>query len=219
MEAEPRSAVGTGPNRRLRAGGKVPAVLYGDKKDSVPLAVDPKELIRVIRSHGGINTIFELAVQGTKGKVNVMIKDYQLEPVEHVLLHADLVRVAMDKQMTLDVTVELTGTATGVKVGGGMLDFVARTVEISCLPADIPETIVADVTEMDIGHYLRAGELALPERIELLSDPAMVIAHVLAPREEEVVEEEGEEGAEGVAEGEGEATESKTEGADEGKKE
>jgi large subunit ribosomal protein L25 len=185
MEAEPRTDSGKGPNRRLRASGRIPGVLYGGKKEAVPVALDPKAIIAIIRSHGGVNTIFELGVKGAKGKENVMIREYQLEPIEHKLLHADLVRVAMDKELTLDVAIELTGTAVGVKVSGGMMDFVTRAVEISCLPKDIPETIVADVSHLELGQYLRASELQLPPGVKLVSEANVVIAHCVAPKAEE----------------------------------
>jgi large subunit ribosomal protein L25 len=141
--------------------------------------------VGIIRSHGGVNTIFELVVKGSKGNENVMIREYQIEPVEHRLLHADLVRVAMDKELTLDVNIELSGTAVGVKVSGGMMDFVTRAVAISCLPKDIPETIVADVSHLELGQYLRASELKLPAGVKLVSDANVVIAHCVAPKAEE----------------------------------
>src|SRR3989304_9418524 len=118
MEAEPRTDVGKGPNRRLRGSGRIPGVLYGGKKETVALSLDPKAIVGIIRPHGGFNPIFELGFKGAKGKENVMIREYQLEPVEHNLLHADLVRVAMDKELTLDLTIGLTGTAIGVKLSG-----------------------------------------------------------------------------------------------------
>ena len=212
MEAEARTSFGKGPNRRLRAAGKIPAVLYGDGKDVLPLSVDPKAVAGIIRSHGGVNTIFELSVKGAKGKDNVMIREYQLEPVEHSLLHADLVRVSMDKTMTLSVSIELTGVAIGVKRDGGMLDFVTRAVEVSCLPTDIPETLVVDVSELAIGDFVRASSLSLPKGVTLESEANVVLAHVLAPKaeteetpEDEAVAEgaEGAEGAEASAEGGG----------------
>lgn len=216
LEVEPRDSFGKGPNRRLRAQGMIPAVIYGEKKDSVPVSVDPKLLVGILRSHAGINTIFGITVKGVGGTENVMIKDYQLEPVEHELLHADLIRVAMDHVMTVSVHVELKGIAAGVKNEGGIMDFVHRTVDVSCLPADIPETIEADVTELSLGQLIRAGELKLPEKVTLESAPGVVIAHVIEPKkvEEEVAEEvaaeveEAPEGAEpevikkGKAEGE-----------------
>jgi len=207
VEAEPRSSFGKGPNRRLRASGKVPAILYGSAKEVVALAVDPKQVVNIIRSHGGVNTIFELSVKGVKGSESVMIKDYQLEPVEHALLHADLIRIAMDKEMTLSVTIELSGIAEGVKTGGGMLDFVTRAVEVSCLPKDIPETIVVDVMALEIGDYIRVSDLEVPERVTVISEANVVLAHVLAPKAEEVEEPTEEEAAAAAAAAEGESPE------------
>jgi large subunit ribosomal protein L25 len=201
VEVEPRASFGKGANRKLRAKGLIPAIVYGEKKDSVPVAIDPKVLVGILRSEAGANTIFDLQVKGTAGTENVMVKDYQLEPIEHQLLHADLIRVAMDHALTLSVQVELTGIPVGVKNEGGMLDFVSRSVEVSCLPSDIPERIKADVSHLELGKLMRAGELELPERVTLLSDPGLVIAHVEAPK----VEEEPE--AEVVAEGEAEGAE------------
>jgi large subunit ribosomal protein L25 len=221
MEAEPRTDVGKGPNRRLRASGRIPGVLYGGKKETVALSLDPKAIVGIIRSHGGVNTIFELGLKGAKSKENVMIREYQLEPVEHALLHADLVRVAMDKELTLDVTIELTGTAIGVKLSGAMMDFITRAVEISCLPKDIPETIVADVSHLELGQYLRASELKLPPGVKLVSDANVVIAHCVAPKAEEE-EKPAEavaaaEGAEGAAGAEGAEGAAKAEASKEGK--
>jgi large subunit ribosomal protein L25 len=110
----------------------------------------------------------------------------------------------MDKELTLDVVIELTGTAVGVKVSGGMMDFVTRAVEISCLPKDIPETIVADVSHLELGQYLRASELKLPSGVKLISDANVVIAHCVAPKaeeEEKPAEAAAAEGAEGAVEG------------------
>jgi len=224
MEAEPRTDVGKGPNRRLRASGRIPGVLYGGQKETVALSLDPKAIVGIIRSHGGVNTIFELGVKGAKGKENVMIREYQLEPVEHNLLHADLVRVAMDKELTLDVTIELTGTAIGVKLSGAMMDFITRAVEISCLPKDIPETIVADVSHLELGQYVRASELKLPPGVKLVSDANIVIAHCVAPKAEEeekpaeaAAAAEGVEGAEGAAGAAGAEGAAKAEAPKEGK--
>lgn len=213
VEAEPRSSFGKGPNRRLRASGKVPAILYGSAKEVVALAVDPAQVVNIIRSHGGVNTIFELSVKGVKGSESVMIKDYQLEPVEHALLHADLIRIAMDKEMTLSVTIELAGIAEGVKTGGGMLDFVTRAVDVSCLPKDIPETIVVDVTALEIGSYVRVSDLEVPAGVTVISEGNVVLAHVLAPKAEEVEELTEEEAAAAAAASESPEGES----ADEGK--
>jgi large subunit ribosomal protein L25 len=193
VEVEPRDSTGKGHNRRLRAKGLIPAVVYGEKAESVPVSVDPNVIASILRSHAGSNTIFELRIKGRKSSDNVMIKDYQLEPVEHELLHADLIRVAMDHAMTVSVNVELQGTPYGVKNEGGILDFITRSVEITCLPGDIPETIVADISGLALGEHLRAGDLVMPEKVTVETAPGVVIAHVITPK---VVEEEEEAAAE-----------------------
>ena len=222
IEAEPRAAFGKGPNRRLRAQGMIPAIVYGEGGDTVPVSVDPGDITRILRSHAGSNTIFELRIKGKEDTQNVMIKDYQLEPVEHGLLHADLIRVAMDHAITVSVHVELTGTPVGVKNQGGLLDFITRSVEITCLPRDIPETIVADVTDLTIGQHLRAGDLRLADTVTLETEPGLVIAHVIAPKKAEEEEEAAaaaEEAAEEAAEPEvikkGKAEEAGEEGSKE----
>ncbi len=187
VEAEPRSTFGKGPNRRLRSQGKIPAVIYGEKEETLSVSIDPKDIIGILRSHGGGNTIFELRIEGREGTTSAMIKDYQIEPIKHELLHADLVRIAMDNVLSLSVNIELRGTPIGVKTEGGMLDFITRTVDVTCLPKDIPETLVAEISDLAIGDHLRVGDLTVPEGVTLETAPGVVIAHVIAPK---IVEEE-----------------------------
>ncbi len=190
VEAESRASFGKGANRRLRGQGMVPAVIYGRHQDAVAVAVNSAELVGILRSHAGTNTIFGIQIKGAKGTENVMIKDYQLEPVEHELLHVDLIRIALDTVMTISVHVKLQGIPEGVKNEGGILDFVARSVDVSCLPTDIPEGIPADVSGLALGQLMRAGDLKLPEKVTLETEPGVVIAHVILPKKVEEVEEE-----------------------------
>ena len=191
VEAEPRDAFGKGPNRRLRSQGRIPAVLYGEKEEAVAVSVDPRDITSILRSHAGRNTIFELRIKGRAETTSAMIKDYQIEPIKHDLLHADLVRIAMDHILTVSVNVELKGTPVGVKNEGGMLDFSTRSVDITCLPKDIPETIEADITGLSIGQHLRVSDLPIPENVKMETETGLVIAHVIAPKKaEEVAEEE-----------------------------
>ncbi len=192
IEAEPRNAFGKGPNRRLRSQGKIPAVIYGEKEETLSVSIDPKDIIGILRSHGGGNTIFELHIKGREGTTSAMIKDYQLEPIKHELLHADLVRIAMDNVLTLSVNVELLGTPVGVKTEGGMLDFITRTIDVTCLPRDIPETIAVDVSELAIGDHLRVSDLTIPEGVTLETATGVVVAHVIAPKKVEEEEAEAE---------------------------
>lgn len=183
VAAERRTESGKNVNRRLRAKGMIPGVLYGAAKQAIPVSVSPKEITAILRSASGENTLFDLDVQGSKRKV--ILKEFQLEPVKGSLLHADFYEVALDKLLEVKVHVELKGTPVGVKVQGGILDFVTRELEVECLPTDIPERIEVDVTGLELGKHVRVSELALPAKVKVLTEPDVVIAHVVAPRAEE----------------------------------
>jgi large subunit ribosomal protein L25 len=199
VAAQSRSETGKNLNRRLRSRGLIPGVLYGTGKPAVQVAVSPKEITSILRSASGENTLFDLEVEGARRKV--ILKEYQVEPLRGALLHADFYEVALDKPIEVSVHVELTGVPTGVKVQGGVLDFVTRELEISCLPTDIPDKIVVDVSELELGKHVRVHDLKLPEKLELLSDPDVVIAHVVAPRAAEAAPAAAEEAAAVPAEG------------------
>jgi large subunit ribosomal protein L25 len=186
VQSSVRELKGKGPNRRLRIAGKIPAVLYGHKSQNMALEVDPKEIFKILHSDTGENTIFLLDVPG-KEKINVLIKEYQLEPVSHRLLHADFYEVAMDEVLEVDVPLEVIGEAYGVKTEGGLLDIVHRELRVECLPADIPENIEVDVTELKIGDHIRVKDLKISEKIKILDDPETVVVAVEHPRAEEPV--------------------------------
>jgi large subunit ribosomal protein L25 len=196
VSAEKRTEKGKNVNRRLRVAGRIPGVLYGGQKDPVPVAVSPKDISAVLRSASGENTLFDLDLGGTKRKV--ILKEYQIEPLKGRLLHADFYEVALDKLLEVKVHVEVTGTPVGVKVQGGILDFVTRELEIECLPTDIPEKIVVDVSELELGKHIRVSDLKLSDKLTMLTEPDIVIVHVVAPRAEEVVAAAAVEGAEGA---------------------
>ncbi|MCI0616112.1 50S ribosomal protein L25/general stress protein Ctc [bacterium] len=186
VQSSVRELKGKGPNRRLRVAGKIPAVLYGHKSQNMALEVDPKDIFKILHSDSGENTIFQLEVPG-KEKINVLIKEYQLEPVSHRLLHADFYEVAMDEVLEVDVPLEVIGEAYGVKTEGGLLDIVHRELRVECLPADIPENIEVDVTELKIGDHIRVKDLKISEKIKILDDPETVVVAVEHPRAEEPV--------------------------------
>lgn len=171
---------------RTRQSGRIPAVLYGgDSKTGESVSVDPKELGRILHSQSGLNSIISLKIDGAP-ETRVLVKQYQIDPVTHRLIHADFFRVAMDKMLTVTVPVHLEGEAKGVKVQGGTLDFVHRDVDVECLPADIPEQIVLDVTELMIGQGVRVRDLPADGKWKAVSEPDMLIVHVVAPRAEVV---------------------------------
>jgi len=187
VAAEAREKRGKNAARQLRMSGKIPAVLYGNNEGSVALSVSPKELSSILHSATGHNTIFTLTFQDAK-TTSVMLKDWQFEPIKGHLLHADLVRIAMDRVLQLNVPITAVGEAKGVKLEGGIFEFVLREVEVECLPTDIPEHIEIDISELSIGSNFRVSDLKVDPKIKILSDLELVVAHVITPKEEKVEE-------------------------------
>jgi large subunit ribosomal protein L25 len=181
-----RDGRGKGSNRRLRRGGRIPAVLYGHTSGNIALDVDPKEIFKILHSQSGENTLFALTVPGRE-TVNCLIKEYQLEPISHQLLHADFYEVAMDEALEVDVPLTTRGEAYGVKTEGGLMDIVHRELRVECLPADIPEHLEVDVTNMKIGDLMRVKDIQVSDKIKILDDPETVIIAIEHPRAEEVV--------------------------------
>jgi large subunit ribosomal protein L25 len=185
VAAEARTETGKNVNRRLRTRGLIPGVLYGATSETTPVSVSPKEIGSILRSATGENTLFDLDLGGKRRRV--ILKEFQVEPIKGRILHADFYEVALDKVLEVKVHVELTGVPVGVKVQGGILDFVTRELEVECLPTDIPEKIVVDVSELELGKHVRVGELKVPDKVKVLTDPGLVIAHVVTPRAEEEI--------------------------------
>jgi len=186
VPAESRSETGKNVNRRLRSRGMIPGVLYGTGKAAVPLAVSPREITAILRSASGENTLFDLDLGGSRRKV--ILKEFQREPLRGQLLHADFYEVALDKVLQLKVHVELEGTPVGVKLQGGIVDFVTRELEVECLPADIPEKIAVDISHLELGKHLRVSDLKLGDKVKVLDEPELVVAHVVLPRAEVAAE-------------------------------
>jgi large subunit ribosomal protein L25 len=184
-QARPDSSRGKNEARRLRVSGRIPAVVYGAKKDTVAVSVDPKQISRILHSDTGHNTIFDLQVGGEKTKA--MIVDWQLEPIKGKLLHIDLKRIAMDQKIRVSVPIHLVGEAAGVKTQGGILDQILREVEVECLPADIPGHIDADVSELVFGVVLRVSDLAdSGGKLKYITDATQAVAHIASVKEEVV---------------------------------
>ena len=184
IEAVVRDTRGKNEARRVRRAGQAPAVLYGAHKDPLSLSVDPRAVLKLVRGASGYNTIFDLAVAGGE-TTPVMVVDQQVDPVTGALLHTDFKRVDLTKKLRVSVPVGVTGEPKGVKVQGGLLEIITRSIEIECLPDDIPERFTVDVTELMIGQAKRASDVALTESIKLTSAADTVIAHVVALRAEE----------------------------------
>ncbi|MBI2678301.1 MAG: 50S ribosomal protein L25 [Candidatus Koribacter versatilis] len=184
VEARPRQDAARGKNeaRRLRVQGRIPAVLYGAKKQTVALEVDPKAIGRILHSESGHNTIFDLVAGAEKTKA--MIVDWQYEPIKGHLLHIDLKRIAMDQRLRVKVPIVLVGEAEGVKTQGGILEQITREIEIECLPADIPGHIDLDVTELVFTVVKRVSDLPHSEKIKFITDANTPVAHIVTVKEE-----------------------------------
>ena len=192
LEAVTRSTFGKNESRRLRRDGRIPAVVYGGvdpQAGSVSISVDPKPLLRIMYSESGANTLIGLTIDGGAAS-QVLVKQYQLDPIKDELIHVDFYRVAMDRVITVSVPVILKGEAVGVKQQGGLMDFVHREVAIECLPAEIPEHLEVDVSELMIGQGVRLRALLEGVVWTPVSAPDTLLVHVVAPKAEVTEEEE-----------------------------
>jgi large subunit ribosomal protein L25 len=184
VEAAPRAERGKNEARRLRQTGKVPAILYGGKGGAITLAVNAKQVSAILRSDTGHNTLFQVDLGGKHEPA--IVKDWATDPITGKLLHVDLLRVAMDVRMRVEVPVHTFGDPAGVKVQGGVFEVVEREVEVECLPADIPSEFKVDVSGLMMNQALRAKDLPIdPAKIKLITDPERVLAHVVALKVEE----------------------------------
>jgi len=184
VTADVRSTRGKNEAHRTRAAGQIPAVVYGAHKDPVAVAVNPREILKIVRSSTGFNTIFNLAIGGET--TPVMVVDQQVDPIKGTLLHADLKRIDLTKRIRVTVPVHTAGEPKGVKVQGGLLEIITRSVDIECLPDDIPESFTVDVSDLMIGQSKRAGDVGVSGSMKLVSAADTVIAHIVALRAEEV---------------------------------
>lgn len=192
LEAVRRDTFGRNNAGRLRRQGRIPAVVYGGgDREAQSVSVDPKELLRILHSESGANTIITFRIDGNDSRV--VVKDYLLDPVKHELLHADFYRIAMDQVLRVTVPVQLVGDAKAAKAQGGTVDFVQREIELEALPGDIPEHITIDVSNFGLHDAVRVRDLDTGGKWKPVSDVDMLIVHVVAPRSA------GEEAAEGAA--------------------
>jgi large subunit ribosomal protein L25 len=197
--------------RKLRAAGRIPGICYRRNAEPVSVSLDPIELERLLRAaSSGINTLIDLKVAGGgdfDGR-QVLIKELQRDPISGAYLHADLYAVDLKQTIHISIPVQIKGSATGVTLGGGILDHATRELDVECLPNAIPEEFAVDVSDLEIGDSIHVRDLAIPEGVEILNDPDVSIVSVVAPvivEEEVAADEEGAEAAEGEAAPEGEA--------------
>jgi large subunit ribosomal protein L25 len=185
MAAETRIPGTKNVARRLRASGRVPAVLYGEMKDALPISLDPKPLLAVLHSESGHNRILNLSISGGE-TTSAVLQDWLVDPVSDKLLHVDLKRIDLNKKLRVKVAVHGVGEAPGVKVQGGILEFVLREVDVECLPLEIPDLINVDVSEMVIGKNIRVKDLVVDSTVHILNPADQLVAHIVVMKEEEV---------------------------------
>ena len=182
LNAKNRAERGKNASRRLRAAGLVPVTVYGGDADSTSATVAKREFAALIRNHGR-NTIFTLDVEGVAGPVK--IADVQIDPIKGFLVHADLMRISLTEKSKFEVPVKIVGESEGVRLSGGIMDIPTHSLDVRCLPGDLPSVIEVDVTNLGLGDHLSVKDLNLGDKVEVLADPETVIVTVVAPRAEE----------------------------------
>ena len=183
VSAQSRASRGKNEARRLRARGMIPAVVYGGKSEAVAVSVDPKTLLKVLRSEAGRNTILSLDLDDG-GKTSAILKNWQVDPINEKFIHADFYRIAMDVALKLKVPIHTVGEARGVKVDAGILEIIMREVEVECLPGDIPERIDVDVSDLGIHGAVRVSDLKISDKVKILDEAEQIVVHVVSVKEE-----------------------------------
>jgi len=186
LVAQARTDTGKGVARKLRVAGRIPAVLYGRGRESVPLTVDPTELQKLLHQSGaGMNTLIDLSLEGAEQVV--LVKELQRDPVRGRYLHADLYVVDLTQTIEVAVPLHLVGKAPGTEFGG-ILDHPLREIEVECLPRAIPEHLEVDVSALEVGESIHVRDIALPEGVSLITDGDLTVASVVLPAAEETPE-------------------------------
>ncbi len=194
LAIEPRTDTGKGAARKLRRSGMVPAVLYRDGNDPVMFSFDPDELEFSVRREGNRNSLFGIELEGVERVC--LIKEFQRHPVSRRLRHMDFYEVVADKELVVKVRVEPKGTAVGTKLGG-QLNVLRRTLDVRCLPAHIPASIVIEVTSLEVGDFVRVNDIVAPENAEIIYESNFNVVSVVGKRldGDEEEDDEGEEGS------------------------
>lgn len=185
IQVEKRERTGKGGSRESRRKGMIPGVVYGGGKDSVPIQLDRKTFVEMMKKSDNENPIFLLKLSDSGQERHAILRDLQRDPVSRMVIHLDFQRIEMNQKVHVTVPVELVGTAVGVKTEGGLIEFITRELKIECLPGDIPNHIEVDVTGLHVGQHIEAGALQLPNGVTLFDDPEKVIVTLGHVRTEE----------------------------------
>ncbi|MFH1690088.1 MAG: 50S ribosomal protein L25 [Candidatus Eisenbacteria bacterium] len=205
-----RTDTGKQGTKRTRAGGDVPAVLYGEKQENVPISIEANEFRTALSTASGRNVIIQLVLEGEDSATRAVIRDMERDAVTREILHVDLQRISENKPVVMHVPVALVGESLAVKEGRGILDHAMRQLEVKCLPRDIPEHIEVDISRLEVRHAIHVRDIVI-DKLEILDHPDRPVVEVLQPtlftepgaELEGVGAAEGEEGEAAPAEGEG----------------
>lgn len=184
VKAKIRTQTGSADSRRLRKAGMIPVTVYGDRKAPLSMVVEAKQITMILRSESGHNTIFKLQAPDQED-TNVMIKEWQLDPVTGKLVHADFFRISLTEKQRVSVPLEFAGEARGVKIDKGILEHSLREIEIECLPTEIPEHITVDISGLGLGEHIYAKDIEVAANIRVVTPPEQAVVAVLAPRVQE----------------------------------
>jgi len=200
LSAETRSDTGKGAAKKMRRAGRIPAILYGRGQEGVSLSLGNKEVSHLLANPGAMTNVLELEItdSGKSSKKNILVKKIQKHPFREEVLHMDLLEIALDQKISVMVPIELAGESEGVKMGG-ILEMKRRELEITSLPNQIPDTIVIDITELQIGDAVHVEDITPPDGAQISFESNFTVLSVVAPAAEIEEEEAEEEEAEGEA--------------------
>src|SRR6266516_994770 len=178
LRAERRDGVGKGAARKLRAAGRVPAVLYGQGKDSIPISIDARELLRMFHQAASANVLVDLQVDGETHLTIAL--EVQRDHIRGRFMHVDFLTVRRDEKITVNVQVVEVGDAPGIKAGG-VIEHHLREVHVESLPQDVPENLEADISKLEIGDMLHVSDLAAPKGVTILTNLEEAVLSVITP--------------------------------------
>tara|TARA_B100000676_G_scaffold156488_1_gene154208 strand:- start:1387 stop:2052 length:666 start_codon:yes stop_codon:yes gene_type:complete len=189
LEAKLRNETGKGSARRIRSSGAIPAVIYGREQDTISLTIDSRESKRLFQSVSVENTIINVKIDNEEEQFETLVREIQVHPHRDDILHVDFYRIERGVALEVEIPVDFVGNAQGVKEGG-VLEILFRELRVKCRPSQIPETIVVDISELEIGSSLKVSDIDVGDEIELMADPGQAVCMVALPKEEVVEEEE-----------------------------
>ncbi len=200
ISASRRELLGKGPARQSRMAGNIPAVVYGPELEPIPVAIEERSFRTAMKESGSLSSIISLDVDGKMNKV--VLREIQRDPITSRILHMDFHAISMTKPLNISIPIHLEGIPCGVKTDGGIMQITMRDLEISCLPSDIPEALVLDVSDLGIGDSIHVSDVSL-DKVQILAPEQRTIVVIAAPtvvKVDEPTEDELEEGAEEGAE-------------------